>query len=357
MKIFCRKNRKYIIDGIVIVLVVLFTLFYLIKGGYFTAEKLSVIDFYDFLIVSVYCFLALALLSLVDFLVYRTFTRQMPYYKCLFNTVSGNLGSGVTPYKTGHFPLMIYYQINSGVPYRDTAAGLIKCQIIYSFTSVAVYTVAVIVLAAKGLFVTINGVSVPLWAVISLGLLFHIGVAVLIAVLAFIKPLQEKVLSLTANVIKKFKKDFDKDKFIAEKSEKLGVYRREISLIAGGFYKFIPAFLFYAVFMIMSSSSAYLSYLLASHNKFDFDTMLIFYILVLASAYITNFVPIPGGVGSSEIIFTLIFASVIPDEFMGAVLVLWRVGSFYLLIIIDLILFVISHFFRQRKNKENLAEN
>ena len=44
MKIFCRKNRKYIIDGIVIAAVTLFTLFYLIKGGYFTAEKLSVID-------------------------------------------------------------------------------------------------------------------------------------------------------------------------------------------------------------------------------------------------------------------------------------------------------------------------
>lgn len=357
MKIFCRKNRKYIIDGIVIAAVTLFTLFYLIKGGYFTAEKLSVINFYDFLIVSVYCFLALALLSFVDFLVYRTFTRNMPYYKCLFNTVSGNLGSGVTPYKTGHFPLMIYYQINSGVPYSDTAAGLIKCQIIYSFTSVAVYTVVVIILAAKGLLVTINGVSVPLWAVISLGLLFHIGVVILIVVLAFIKPLQGKALSFTANIINKFKKDFDKDKFIADKSEKLGVYRREISIIAGGFYKFIPAFILYAVFMIMSSSSAYLSYLLASRSQFDFDSMLIFYILVLASAYVTNFVPIPGGVGSSELIFTLIFASVIPDELMGAVLILWRVGSFYLLMVIDLILFVISHFIRQKKNKENLADN
>ena len=268
---FCRKNKKYIIDGIVIFAVTVFTVFYLIRGGYLSAEKLSVIDFYDFLIVTGYCLFGLVILSVVDALVYRTFTKSMPFYKCMFCTVSGNLGSGITPYKTGHFPLMVYYQINSGVPYSDTAVGLVKCQIVYSFTSVTVYTVAVIILAVKGLVVTVNGINFPLWSLISLGLLFHFGVLVLIVVLSFIKPLQNKVLWLVAKTIKKFKKEFDCDKFVSEKTEKLSLYRQEISIIANGFYKFMLPFVLYAVHMIVWSSAAYLSYLLASHESFDFD--------------------------------------------------------------------------------------
>ena len=248
-------NKKSIIVSSVITLIITgLTVYYLTATDVITAESLSMIAWYYVMIALAYFFCGLLLLSLVDFLVYRTFTDQMPYVKCVKNTLSGHLGSSVTPYRLGHFPLMAYCQITDGVKPLNTLTGLVKCQIIYSLTSIVVYTAVVITVAVLGSSVQFDGKTVMLWCVIGLGLIFHAGAFVLTVFLAFNPPLQRWALKLCADICGKLKKNFDKQKFIAEKSQKLDVFKEQLKIIGKKFYYyFLPAGI-YAFYMLFSNS-------------------------------------------------------------------------------------------------------
>lgn len=348
------KSKKKVIFNVAVVLIVtLFAIYYLNKSDVITEQALKAVKWWNYLVVLACFFLCLTLLSFVDYIVYRSFTKSMPFGMCLVNTLSGNLGSGVTPLKSGHFPLMAYYQFNSGVPINDTVVGLVKCQIIYSATSIVLYSIIVGVLAIGGYSIVFYGTSVKLWSVVSLGLLFHVVVFVVIVILAFNLPIQKKILLLTSKIIKKFKRGFNEDNFICQKTEKLKLFKEQLSIIGKNFKIYILPIVLYAVFMFLSGSVQYLSYLLISGGSFSFSLLFAFYTLNLASAYITNVIPVPGGVGTSEVIFTLTFASVIPNTLIGSVLILWRMATYYVCIIIELVVFSVFLLLTRRAKKSN----
>ena len=86
----------------------------------------------------------------------------------------------------------------------------------------------------------------------------------------------------------------------------------------------------------------------------------------LATTYITNIIPVPGGGGGAEVLFTVIFASVIGNEILGAILILWRVSTFYMVVIFEFIVFILFSIIKGKSqdkekeidtlNKENLNE-
>ena len=313
MSIKVKSKRKIIINVIVVLAITLFAFYYLTKSDVITLEKVRAIKWWNYLTVTAVVFLSFAILSLVDFFIYRTFTNSMPYTKCYVNTLSGNLGSGVTPLKSGHFPLMAYYQYNSGVPVNDTVIGLVKCQIIYSATSIILYTVVVLVLAIGGYTIEFYGSTVKLWLVVMLGLVFHLVVFIAIVILSYSKKVQNKTLGLWAKFLFKIKKIKDKEKYLLEKTEKFNTYRVQLAIIGKNFTKYLAPSFLYAVHLFLFGSIPYVAYLLITGSAFSFSALCMFYTINLASAYITNIIPVPGGVGTAEVLFSLVFASVISD--------------------------------------------
>ncbi len=350
------NKRKIILNVIIVLIVTLFAVYYLTKSDIITTESLKQVKWWNYLIVLGYVFIGFALLSLVDFLIYRTFTRSMNYGKCFVNTISGNLGSGVTPLKSGHFPLMCWYQYNAGVPVYDTATGLIKCQIIYSATSIFLYTIVVLVLAIGGYTLEFYGKTVSLWLVVSLGLIFHVVVFAAIIILAFSPKIQKWALRIWARLLIKLKKIENKDFYIEEKTQKLAIFRQQISIVGKNFCVYIAPIVLYALFMFVSGSVQYFSYLIISKKAFSVSSLFVFYTLNLASAYITNVIPVPGGVGTAEVLFSLVFISVISDSIIGSVLILWRVGTYYTCMLIELVLFVVFLFLGKGR-KHSLEHN
>ena len=346
------SKRNIVLNVCIILLVTVLALIYLLKSDLLTAESIKMTAWYKCLIVFAVFILGLSLVSLVDFLVYRTFTKSMPYGKCLLNTFCGNLGSGITPFKSGHF-LMIYYQNRAKVPIGDTVTGLIKCQIIYSATSIIVYSAVVTSLLIMGTSITFYQKTVKLWLVVSLGLIFHIAVFICIVVLAFNRKIQEFSLKLWANFLVKIKRLQTTEDYINEKTQRLNLYKEQITIIGKNFYKYLLPSFTYVIFMLTSCSVQYLSYLLVSGSTFSVATFFTFYTFYLASGYITNIIPVPGGLGTSELLFPLVFASLIPDSQIGAVLVLWRLSTYYFAIIFEFVIFLLAVLIKYKPRKIN----
>lgn len=198
-----------------------------------------------------------------------------------------------------------------------------------------------------------EGITVRLWLVILIGFLFHAAVLGGILVLSFCKGLQIFAVRLWGKLLVKLKKVDSIEDYVKEKGAWFDNYRAETLVIYKKFYRYIPACACYSAFMLAFGSVQYVAYVTFTGEAFSFDTMFIFYTLNIAAAYITNVIPVPGGVGTAEVIFTLVYACVIPESIIGSVLILWRAGSYYLATIAEAVAVPVALFAKRKNRGEN----
>ncbi len=296
--------------------------------------------------------LEILLFALIDSLIFKSVTDKMPLHKCIVNTTFGNLGSNVTPFKSAHFPLKIFYQLKQGLTFDKSLTATIKCQIIYSITSITVYLALFIYLLTSGSSIIFYGSVVKLWTVSLVGLSFHVIVFLAIVLLSFFTKLQNGVLKLWCKLLLKLKKIENEEEYKSTQQFKLDLYKTQIIEISKKFHKYLLPCFIYALQMAVSGSFQYVAYLLISGSSFSLSGLFSFYVLNLATTYITNIIPVPGGGGGAEILFTVIFSSVINSGIIGAVLILWRVSTYYAIIIVEFIVFSIFSFIKNKNNSK-----
>ncbi len=351
-----KSNRnKIIINSAVSIVLLSLAVFYLSRADVITLDALKSIGFLHIFAVFAFFVVGILIWAVCDFLVYRTVTREMPYHKCVMNLVCGNLGSNITPLKSGHFPMMAYYKCNSGIGFSNTITGLVRCQIIYSLTSLTVYAGLTITLAVLKAYILFEEVTVWLWIPALVGVTFHTLICAGILILSFCIPLQNLFLKCWSSILFKFKKTGDKAEYLLQKQEKFRIYREQIKIIFGRFLDYLPACLVYAVYMIFAGSAQYIAYVSVTGKAFTFVGLYTFYTLNIAQTYITNVIPVPGGVGTAEVLFTLVFATVIPDAHLGAVLIAYRVGTYYAVTAIEAIIVPVILFMKRKR--KNLPSN
>lgn len=344
-----KTKRKYILNAAVIIIVASLTFFYLFRSKVITAESLSAIKWHFYLICIAAFFALLCLLAFTERIIYGTFTDEMNYKRSLLTVLFGNFGSGITPFRSGHFPLKAYYQYKDGVAVQTTLTGFLKCQIIYSAVSLIIYASVTIALAVTGKSVAISETEVKLWIVAAVGFGFHAAVFIGVIILAFSERLQRGTLKLVCRISKKVRNNFDEETFYVTQSEKLARFKEQIKIVGKSFYKYLLPALFYAIYTVASGCLPYLTYLLLSGNGFAFSDLFFFYVLSLTSVYVTNVIPLPGGTGTAEMLFILVFSSVIADPLLGETLILWRISTYYLPITAEFFLFLPVSF-KKRKS-------
>ena len=345
-------KKKFIINVAVILIVTALAFYYLMKSDVVSLEKIRLIQPYQYAAVCSLFSVSVLLLSLIDFFVYRSVTDKMPYGKCIINTMTGHLGSSVTPFRSGHFPLMAYYQVNSGVPVYDTVTGLTKCQIIYSAVSLVSYAILTVALAIMGNYTVFQDSKVSLWLVVLVGFTFHLAVMVVLLFIIFNKRFRTFCIKIWAKITK----NTDKPEVIAKWQNNLNNYRAQITDVLKNFKKFVFPAVLYLLYMVFSGSLQYFAYVTFTGYAFSVSDLFTFYTLTLASTYIATIIPVPGGFGTTEIMFTLVFAYVIPDAILGSVLILWRMGTYYIPIVIEVVFFAVFTLTGKRKKDKTLIK-
>ena len=345
-------KKKFIINVAVILIVTALAFYYLMKSDVVSLEKIRLIQPYQYAAVFSLFSVSVLLLSLIDFFVYRSVTDKMPYGKCIINTMTGHLGSSVTPFRSGHFPLMAYYQVNSGVPVYDTVTGLTKCQIIYSAVSLVSYAILTVALAIMGNYTVFQDSKVSLWLVVLVGFTFHLAVMVVLLFIIFNKRFRTFCIKIWAKITK----NTDKPEVIAKWQNNLNNYRAQITDVLKNFKKFVFPAVLYLLYMVFSGSLQYFAYVTFTGYAFSVSDLFTFYTLNLASTYIANIIPVPGGFGTTEIMFSLVFVYVIPNAILGSVLVLWRMGTYYMPIVIEVVFFAVFTLTGKRKKDKTLIK-
>ena len=212
-----------------------------------------------------------------------------------------------------------------------------------------------IVSTVKSYSVSLGGQTVGLNIVVLIGLVFHLLTITLVCLIAFVKPFQKFFISVVSKI--KYRHDEEKRLEYAEKEKlKYEVYRDRITEMLKKFYLYIIPVLIYILFMFCTSSLPYAAFLAVGGGSFNFADFIKFYLLTIGAAYITNVIPVPGAAGSSEVVFGLLFAEVISEQFLGGTMLVWRLGSFYLPVVFAIMQFYISQavFAARSKKKKDL---
>ena len=353
------SKKKIIINLIIIVIVLIGTIYYLLKAEIITKESLSLIKPYQVLLVFSCWLFGTMLWILFDFLVHKTIDRKYKYFDSLGTVFTGFLASGVTPLKSGHFPLKAYFQNTRGIPLKTTLYGFVKCQLVAGFSSILLYLVFTLVFIFNKATIEISGSDVYLFIASLVGLGFHFLVSGAVILLSFNKKIQKWFIKFLAKLKKKFRKaDLDEEEYIQYKKEQFGRYQDALKEMVRKPHMYLPSIAVYLIFSIILGSYQYFSYIVLANEAFSLSRLLYFYILNLASTYLTNIIPIPGGVGSAEYLFTVIFGLAIGKEMIGSVLVLWRISTFYLPIVLLAVAFFVYMLLYNRniiKNGSNKA--
>lgn len=346
-----KKKKSYIFNLIIIVAVTALSVFYLVKDGVINKDSLSSLTPSSVLAVTAVYVLSMLLWAFANYLAVKPTLGDWSYLKSVNELVYGKLGSSVTPLKSGHFPMRTYCFASYGYSFYNALTALSKCQIIASVASILNYAVIFFISSAKGLTVSVGDITVGLNVVVLVGLIFHSLTVVFVCLLAFIKPLQVFFIKLTAKI--KYRGDKEKrEEYEKNEGLKYGIYREQITLMLKRFFVYLPAILVYELFMFATSSLPYASYLSVTGASFELNGFLTFYLLTIAAAYITNVIPIPGAAGSSEVVFGLLFASVVEGGLLGGVMLVWRLGSYYIPAALAVLQFYVSQaIFAAKKRK------
>lgn len=337
-------NKKSLIINISIVLVVSgLTIFYLAKNKAFNnIEYLLKVPFYDYLLLGLMVLLIVLSDSFIIYYSFKSLKKKYRYQEALGTYLFGNLGSAITPGKSGHYPFMLYYYEKEGVSATEALGVSTRNQVVYSTTLIILYMIVMIISLVNNFTITIGNKIIHVWFFSLIGLIANVGYALGFLLLCYVKWFSRLIIKFMAFLLYKFKKISSRDAYITEENAKMNQTRAYLTTMFKNFYTIIPQVLVYFIFVMCLYSFPYVIYLLLTNNAFNIKDLILFFTLAQGMSYATNIIPVPGNALVSEYIYLLFFTSFYPnDEIIGLSVILWRFCTYYLLMIIDFIYFFI----------------
>ena len=109
--------------------------------------------------------------------------------------------------------------------------------------------------------------------------------------------------------------------------------------------------------MFLINGFPYIAYLLLTKNSFNLNDYFYCFLLFQAMSYVTNLIPVPGGMLAIEFSFITVFKPFMGD-IVNMALLLFRLNTFIIIIIYDFIFFIVFEIIMNKINskKEELNE-
>lgn len=245
-------------------------------------------------------------------------------------TMIGQYFNNVTPFAAGGQPAQAYFLVKRGAPLGETMTALLTKFIVYQIT-LTVYCLVTMILKFTYFM---SEVKVLMLAVI-VGFAVHTAVTVMLICIAFFKLGTIKAANFIIDILGHMKivKDPEvKKEFVDRELENFHTQFQYMSKHKMHLAKMCIVTMVQLTVYFLIGNIIYLSFHL---NGADTVTLVASQAFVLM---ITAFVPIPGALGAAEGSFYIFFSLFFPKSMISLAVVLWRLMTFYLPIIVGLII-------------------
>lgn len=334
------KNKKYIINTLIIFLITIIVLYFALKDNFNKTIEI-ILNANKILI-----FLSIAILLLAFLLqayglykIAKEYNNNLKFKNIFKQIVIVQFFNGITPFSTGGQPMQVYMLNKSGLSIANSTITILQNSILFQVALVFCGILAVLFNRIYSIF----GSNELLAKLTILGFIFNVIAGIGLLLFTFSTSLAKKITFFFIDILIKIRIIKNKNKHIEkwnkefEEFENSGKKLRKntklsITVIAVNFLAFILLSLI--PYFIIKSTDPYSSITLV-HS-------------IVGTIYvylISAFVPIPGGSGGIEFSFTRFFSPiVIHNSVISASLILWRFLTYYVPMIVGAI---VLNFFRK----------
>lgn len=275
-------------------------------------------------------FLSISLKGYSNYLIVNN-KKKVSLLEAIKHNIIVQFFNGVTPFATGGQPMEIYMLTEHKIPALTATNQTIQGFIFYQIALVVCGIAAVICNYYYSFFPKIKILRYFVFG----GFLVNIMVVILLLLLSYSKKITTGVINIGIQGLKKLKIEVDEKKV----DNKIDIYhqgfqelkkRKNLAII--GIFLNISSLLALYIIPFFIAKGMHISSLSIIET-------------VTASSYVYilgSFIPIPGSSGGIEYGFTQFFGNFITQDYISAVLIIWRFITYYIGIITGAILFNIE---------------
>lgn len=249
----------------------------------------------------------------------------------LLVTMIGQYFNCITPFASGGQPMQVYTFVKRGMPLGSAMTALLSRFIVYQFT-LTLYSIVFLVFR---LSMFTEGDLKPLTILIIAGFIINTFVIALLFMLAFFRKATTKLAHVVVRLLGKLHIIKDVDDKIEYIDKELSTYYENFLFIKSRPVMILKMFLVTVAQLLFYFSITFIIYIGFGMSKTDFLTIIACQAFVLM---ISAFVPLPGAMGAAEGSYAAFFKGIFGDYYTGVSTFIWRFLTFYLPILIGIII-------------------
>ena len=342
------KNKKSNIIGIAIIIIFMFiTFFLLLKDSELTSILMAIksIDIKYFILAFVVAILYFVIGAYYRKIILTSLGAGVSMSNCFFYMCSDFYFSAITPSSSGGQPAEVYYMTKEGVPALTSTIVILLISAIYK---IVVILLGIIFLFYNPTFITENGLffEITYFA----GLIINIVSCIFFFMLMFSQTLVQKIVCFIINILGRFKIIKNPDDKIIEFHKMLEDYKKSSEYLKEHKHVMVKS-LFYAFLQRMSLFAVpYFIY-----RSFGYSSIsIIDFILVQTGVSLSiDSLPLPGGVGASEVLFMQLYSHVYQESILLPAMLLTRGVNYYFCLILTAAIVLINHIRIMKTNSNN----
>ena len=285
-----------------------------------------------FLLMSVACIVVYWLLEAISLhIVMKAIHPEQKFRHTLIVAVLGQYFNCITPFSSGGQPIQAFYLVKYGAPLSSALTALLTKFIAYQLV-LTVYS-AVILIFRIG-YIADNPAMVFL---VIVGFIVNSAVIAFLLLLAFFRKAATKLAHFLVKVLAKIRIVKDRDEKLKYVDGELEMYYQNFQFIKSRPWLIIKICIATVIQLTVYLAISYVIYLSFGLSDSDFLTIISFQAFVLM---ISAFVPLPGAAGAAEGSYVLFFKDIF-GSYTSLSTFIWRFLTFYLAIIVGIILSLI----------------
>lgn len=342
-----KLNKKYLFNIVLILALTFVAMYFALKDDYKLAmQALERMNTFNMILVLSWGLLFTMVWGISYQILGAKYKKNYSLLEGINVAFIGNFFAGITPSSTGGQIGQIYVLKKQGISYSDGASLLWADFIIYQ-TTMMIYVTILFALR----FTHYVNLSAWFWIVFA-GYLKNVVVIVILYTIAIFPVFYLRLIDKLLNVVSRFKFFKKREAALVKTKDTITRFTKEIKHLSQDRVLIVKCMLVNIVRLSLHFS---LPYFVA--RGIGIDVHLNQFVDVMAlSSFVTmanSFIPLPGASGGTEVVFSLLFRGMF-GALTGAVLLLWRISSYYIPMIAGALIFIV---FKNRHDHQPDSED
>lgn len=279
--------------------------------------------------------------SLIFLILFRFLGEKIKFRRCLKYTFLGFYYAGITPSASGGQPAQIYYMSRDG--YRFTSSSIVILVVVIIYKLVLIGLIGLMALLDSSF--AFSNIGIVKWFFL-FGFLVNL-VCILLYIMIFVSSnLLKKVIIRFIDFFAGIKIIRHKERKIDKIVELIDDYKSGTGFIRNNLIIILPVFIITLIQRVLLFSIPYIVYRYFGMNELSYLDILT--IQIILNTAVDN-LPVPGGVGVSELAFQLLYKVVYSEAMIVPAMLLTRFINFYIMLVISAAVAMTAHILSLKK--------